>query len=184
MIFDTPPDDFRPKIHVVTCYVECENKILYLLRHKKESNGTLWGLPGGKIEPQETPLAALVRELREETGIITAESTIQPRSLFYVRYPTMDFTYRTYHLQLATFPSVTLDGKEHDAYCWVTPQEALLLDHVPDGKPALQKDYSLRIPIVSYQHPSYPRHFSFTLVFIRFCFCSLLHIDESTPKPL
>jgi 8-oxo-dGTP pyrophosphatase MutT (NUDIX family) len=35
-----------------------------------------WGLPGGKLEPDEDPLAAAVRELAEETGL-----TVEPHRL-------------------------------------------------------------------------------------------------------
>ncbi len=45
-----------------------DDKILFLHRKKMPEPGT-WALPGGKIDFGETPVAALVRELREEIGI-------------------------------------------------------------------------------------------------------------------
>ena len=51
----------------VLCLIEDENKILLQNRVNKDWQG--YALPGGHVEPGESFVDAVVREMKEETGL-------------------------------------------------------------------------------------------------------------------
>jgi 8-oxo-dGTP diphosphatase len=59
-------------VQVVAAILEREGRILICRRAPNQSHPLKWEFPGGKIEPGETPAAALARELEEELGITAA----------------------------------------------------------------------------------------------------------------
>lgn len=57
----------------VACALIAENGRLFAARRGPAGrNAHLWELPGGKLEPDETARACIVRELREELGLDVA----------------------------------------------------------------------------------------------------------------
>ncbi|NEN06014.1 (deoxy)nucleoside triphosphate pyrophosphohydrolase [Diaminobutyricibacter tongyongensis] len=56
-------------IQVVAAVIASENLILACKRSPLKSAGGKWEFPGGKVEPDESPEAALIREIREELGV-------------------------------------------------------------------------------------------------------------------
>ena len=60
----------KPKLSFsLNLIIDSKNRLLMLLRSKNTQLGCLqWGLPAGKIEKNETPLDAAVRERNEEIG--------------------------------------------------------------------------------------------------------------------
>lgn len=57
------------------CYIQKENKVLFLYRNKKKNdpNAGKWIGIGGKTEPGETPDQCVKREVFEETGLTVTE---------------------------------------------------------------------------------------------------------------
>lgn len=56
-------------VQVVAAILEREGKVLIGQRKPEQSHPLKWEFPGGKVEPGETPMSAVVRELQEELAI-------------------------------------------------------------------------------------------------------------------
>lgn len=54
---------------VVAAVIEREGRILCCQRRRGASFPFMWEFPGGKVEPGESPEAALARELQEELAV-------------------------------------------------------------------------------------------------------------------
>ena len=85
-------------------------------RTARQVSAGFWELPGGKVDPGETPQAAAVRELQEEIGVEAL--AVRP----WIRY---DHLYRTRRLRLFFFRierwSGTPQGREGQRIAWVDP---------------------------------------------------------------
>ena len=60
------------------CYIEKDNKYLMLYRNKKENdlNEGKWIGVGGKFEETESPDECIIREVKEETGIVNVKPVL------------------------------------------------------------------------------------------------------------
>ncbi|MCU1662434.1 MAG: hydrolase [Pseudonocardia sp.] len=58
-----------------------EDGRLLLVRRANDPGRGLWSLPGGRVEPGEDDVAALVREMAEETGLVVQPGPLVGRVL-------------------------------------------------------------------------------------------------------
>ncbi|MES2753173.1 MAG: (deoxy)nucleoside triphosphate pyrophosphohydrolase [Pseudomonadota bacterium] len=63
---------------VAAALVDRDGRVLVQQRPAGKHHGGLWEFPGGKVEPGETPEAALIRELAEELAIDVETACLAP----------------------------------------------------------------------------------------------------------
>ncbi|MDG1458738.1 MAG: 8-oxo-dGTP diphosphatase MutT [Pseudoprimorskyibacter sp.] len=83
--------------------IDRDGRVLLAQRPEGKSMAGLWEFPGGKIEPGETPEAALVRELHEELGINTWDSCLAPLTF-------ASHSYTDFHLLMPLYACRKWDG--------------------------------------------------------------------------
>jgi 8-oxo-dGTP diphosphatase len=105
---------------VAAALFDSEGRILLAQRPEGKSLAGLWEFPGGKLEPGETPEAALARELEEELSIRVNESSLEPLTF-------ASFAYPSFHLMMPLYGCRSWSGsirpREGQATAWVeTPR--------------------------------------------------------------
>ena len=109
------------RIHVAAAVIRAaDGRILIAKRPPDKHQGGLWEFPGGKVEPGETPEAALIRELKEELGIDVSENCLSP-------FVFASHAYDSFHLLMPLYLCRRWDGvvtaREHDGLAWVKPNK-------------------------------------------------------------
>ena len=67
--------------------IDTDGRVLLAERPEGKHLAGLWEFPGGKVQPGETPEAALIRELAEELGIDVEASCLAPFTFASHSYP-------------------------------------------------------------------------------------------------
>ena len=108
----------RPRLLVVAAAVERDGRVMLCQRRPDVHNALKWEFPGGKIEPGESPEAALARELREELGISVSVGRVRDAILHH--YPDRDVLVLFYGCRIEGGEPRTLDC---NAIAWAAPEE-------------------------------------------------------------
>jgi 8-oxo-dGTP diphosphatase len=131
--------DVKLTLVVACALVDADKRVLLAQRPPGKSLAGLWEFPGGKVEPGERPEITLIRELKEEIGIIVSEPCLAPLTFASHAYP--DF-----HLLMPLYICRRWEGlavaREGQTLAWVRanklrdypmpPADLPLLPHLED----------------------------------------------------
>lgn len=118
-----------------TCHDDPQPRILLVQRSSTDSMPNRWEIPGGAVDPGETVLAGVVREVFEETGLAVKNikgpvehddgdrlEGFQGGYLFHTRRGSRIVKF-TFVVEVEDPDTVRLDPEEHQDCVWATEEE-------------------------------------------------------------
>jgi ADP-ribose pyrophosphatase YjhB (NUDIX family) len=116
----------------VAAVIEGEEHMILLIWEGDLPYHKSWVVPGGYVKPDETVKQAIVREVREETGL-----EVLPTKFVGLYDDFLSVKDEPIHHIIATYEATVIGGgvlitKEATAYAWMSPEEALGSPQVPD----------------------------------------------------
>ena len=100
--------------------IDADGRVLIAERPAGKSMAGLWEFPGGKVDPGERPEDALIRELKEELGIVVNEACLAPLTF-------ASHTYEDFHLLMPLYVCRRWEGtvtpREGQKLAWVRPNK-------------------------------------------------------------
>jgi len=98
--------------------IDADGRVLIAQRPSGKSMAGLWEFPGGKVDPGERPEDALIRELKEELGIVVQEACLAPLTF-------ASHSYEDFHLLMPLYVCRRWEGmitaREGQKLVWVRP---------------------------------------------------------------
>lgn len=123
---------------VAAAIINESGEILLAQRPQGKQLAGSWEFPGGKIEADESPEAALVRELKEELGIEVSQKDLEPFWFLSHPYPQFEF-----HLMMPVYCVKKWRGEavalEHAALRWSKPEDMQALNMIEADTPLVEK---------------------------------------------
>ncbi len=120
-------------MRVVGCFIEFEGKFLLLQRSEFVDQPLTWALPAGKVESGETDLAAMMRELREETGYIARKEELEFLGVIEQDLAWGHLTFPTFRIRLVAPIEVRVNLREHCGFRWVNAHKCYAEKNVVTG---------------------------------------------------
>jgi 8-oxo-dGTP diphosphatase len=99
--------------------IDPDRRVLIAERPPGRAMAGLWEFPGGKVEAGERPEQSLIRELKEELGIVVDEACLAPLTF-------ASHSYSDFHLLMPLYVCRRWDGivtpQEGQRLAWVRPE--------------------------------------------------------------
>lgn len=136
------PENFKPTMIASGCCLTVDDKILLLKRHPEKAQGNTWGVPGGKIEENESIRECVIREIKEEAGVDIDDEALRFVGTLYCSVPEkgapLHYIFHTFHKNFMILPELDIALNENVEAKWVTLEEGHLLPLMLGGKEVLE----------------------------------------------